>query len=164
MTPNEFSEFLAVTGACLLIKKKVFEEIGGFDQNYKTGFEDTDLCLRLRMLGLKSYVANESIIFHKRSSTPQRNEYSNHNKKIFYGKWGKLITRFEEWERVVSTHARRTIKGHYILECPEKFLFADQALLVESCKYFIKQRQFQHAKKVLTLVRKTSEVKRTTYF
>ncbi len=153
-TPNEFSEFLAVTGACFLIKKKVFEEIGGFDQNYKTGFEDIDLCLRLRMLGLKSYVANKSIIFHKRSSTPQRNEYNNHNKKIFYGKWGKLITRFEEWERVVSTHARKTIKGHYILECPEKFLFADQALLAETCKYFIKQRQYQYAQKVLTLLQK----------
>ena len=34
---KEFSEYLAVTGACFLIKKELFLDVGGFDAEYKTG-------------------------------------------------------------------------------------------------------------------------------
>ena len=63
-----YSEFLAVTGACFMIRKDLFIEVGGFDETYKTGFEDIDLCLRLSMLGYKNYVIKHSVILHKRSS------------------------------------------------------------------------------------------------
>ncbi len=44
----------AVTGACLAIKRRVFEEIGGFDQqNLPVAFNDVDLCLRLRERGYR---------------------------------------------------------------------------------------------------------------
>ena len=66
----DFTEYLAVTGACFLIRKNVFLNTGGFDEDYKTGFEDIDLCLRLRMLGYRHFVANKNVIFHKLSSTP----------------------------------------------------------------------------------------------
>ena len=80
---GEFSEYLAVTGACFLIRKDLFWSVGGFDQAYKTGFEDIDLCLKLRMLGYKHYVANKSRVWHKRSSTPERNDHQIHNSKVF---------------------------------------------------------------------------------
>ncbi|MCM1989284.1 glycosyltransferase family 2 protein [Oceanirhabdus seepicola] len=40
--------FSAVTGAAMLIKRKVFEEVNGFDENYEVAFNDVDLCLRVR--------------------------------------------------------------------------------------------------------------------
>jgi len=46
----------AVTGACLLIKKSIFREVGGFDAvNYPIAYSDTDLCSRLRQKGLFSF-------------------------------------------------------------------------------------------------------------
>ena len=39
---KEFSEYLAVTGACFLVKKELFLDVGGFGAEYKTGFEDID--------------------------------------------------------------------------------------------------------------------------
>lgn len=43
----------AVTGACLLMRKKDFEDIGGWDTGYLIGdFEDSDICLKLRERGL----------------------------------------------------------------------------------------------------------------
>ena len=95
---RRFSEFLAVTGACFMIRRDLFLEVGGFDESYRTGFEDIDLCLRLRMLGFRHYMANQSRIYHKRGSSSERNEHQAHNSKVFYGRWGKLITRFEEWD------------------------------------------------------------------
>jgi GT2 family glycosyltransferase len=38
----------AVTAACLMIRKEVFNEIGGFDPDYQLGYGDIDLCLKLR--------------------------------------------------------------------------------------------------------------------
>ena len=97
--PEDFqSEYLAVTGACFLIRRDLFFEIGGFDETYKTGFEDIDLCLRLSMLGFTHCVLNQSVILHKKSSTPERNQFQEHNSKFFYGRWGRVITRFQEWE------------------------------------------------------------------
>lgn len=41
----------AVTGACLLIRKEVFEEVGGMDEHLAVAYNDIDLCLKLRQKG-----------------------------------------------------------------------------------------------------------------
>ena len=47
-----FSQDLsAVTGACLLIRKKVYEEVGGMDEHLAVSYNDVDLCLKLREAG-----------------------------------------------------------------------------------------------------------------
>lgn len=41
--------YSAVTGACMLVRRRVFEELGGFDEKvFAAGYEDIDLCLRMR--------------------------------------------------------------------------------------------------------------------
>ena len=154
--PNKeaFSEYLAVTGACFSIKKEVFLTCGGFDEDYKTGFEDIDLCLRLRMLGYRHFVANQSVILHKRSSTPQRNDHQEHNSRVFYGRWGKLITRFQEWERESKSSQLRvnTSNGkNYLRKNPENFLFADQKLLEDFFHRFLTNKKFQEAEDLLNV-------------
>lgn len=44
-------DFSAVTAACLMMKKKIFEEINGFDEFFKVAFNDVDLCMRIRKRG-----------------------------------------------------------------------------------------------------------------
>ena len=41
----------AVTAACMIMKKSVFEEVGGFDEEIAVAFNDTDLCLKARKAG-----------------------------------------------------------------------------------------------------------------
>lgn len=51
---NEPREVPAVTGACLMIRRTVFDEIGGWDNGYLIGdFEDSDLCLAARSKGYR---------------------------------------------------------------------------------------------------------------
>ena len=50
---NESVECAWVSGACLFIKKELFEKLKGFDENFFLYFEDIDLCQRARNLGYK---------------------------------------------------------------------------------------------------------------
>ncbi len=53
-----------VSGAALLIRKDLFEKIGGFDENFFMYFEDVDLCQRVSSLGKKILLLTELIIIH----------------------------------------------------------------------------------------------------
>lgn len=44
-------DYSAVTAACMMVKKKVFEEVNGFNKDIKVAFNDVDFCLRVRELG-----------------------------------------------------------------------------------------------------------------
>ncbi len=44
-------DYSAVTAACMLVKRKVFEEVKGFDSRYAVAFNDVDLCLKIREAG-----------------------------------------------------------------------------------------------------------------
>ena len=41
----------AVTGACMAIRREVFEELRGFDADFPVNYNDADLCLRARKAG-----------------------------------------------------------------------------------------------------------------
>jgi len=44
-------EVSAVTGACMLVRRSVFEEVGGFDENLPRAYNDVDFCLKVRKAG-----------------------------------------------------------------------------------------------------------------
>jgi len=46
--PHLAQEISAVTGACMLVRKKDFEKVGGFEEDLPKAFNDVDLCLKLR--------------------------------------------------------------------------------------------------------------------
>jgi spore maturation protein CgeB len=54
----------AVTGACLLLSRAFFLELGGFDEGYRMYFEDVDLCLRARAAGRRVRYAATSVLVH----------------------------------------------------------------------------------------------------
>lgn len=62
-------EFLTVTGACILVRRKQFFQYGPFDERYENGWEDDDLCLSFRASGLKSWVCPESVLIHHQGGT-----------------------------------------------------------------------------------------------
>lgn len=62
-------DFSAVTAACLLTRRTAFEQVGGFDERFPVGFNDTDLCLRLRAAGLAVLYDGQTTLLHHESAT-----------------------------------------------------------------------------------------------
>lgn len=54
----------AVTGACLMIRRDLFNAIGGFDEQYALTHNDIDLCVRIRKRGLKIAVTPHARLWH----------------------------------------------------------------------------------------------------
>ena len=46
------ADYSAVTAACLMVRREVFEKISGLDESFEVAFNDIDFCLRIRELGL----------------------------------------------------------------------------------------------------------------
>ena len=46
-------DYMAVTGACVMIPREVFEEVGGFDEGYRIAFSDVELCVRVWKSGYR---------------------------------------------------------------------------------------------------------------
>jgi len=60
----------AVTGACLLIRKSVYEQLGGLDeQAFKVSYNDIDLCLRVREAGLRIVFTPYALLMHEGSAS-----------------------------------------------------------------------------------------------
>jgi len=78
---KEINNVDMVTGASLMIKKELFDRVGGFDENFFMYVEDDDLCRRLQELGYKNAVYTKAKIIHLegKSSTSR-------NKKLMYYK------------------------------------------------------------------------------
>lgn len=93
--------FRAVTAACALVRREVFLENGGFDENYRNGFEDIDLCLRMDSAGLRNRVVFNSRVGHWVSASPGRKESDRENIQRFLGRWGEQASAWglQDWPR-----------------------------------------------------------------
>jgi GT2 family glycosyltransferase len=84
---NKQREFQAVTAACMLMPRKLFLSLGGFDESFINGFEDLDLCFRVRGIGLKVVYTPECSVIHHESKTPGRHDHHSHNASLFSSRW-----------------------------------------------------------------------------
>jgi GT2 family glycosyltransferase len=59
--------WLAVTGACLMVERTKFQSVGGFDEIFPIAYNDIDLCLSLRNTGLYNLVCQAVSLIHHES-------------------------------------------------------------------------------------------------
>ena len=59
----------AVTGACLMVKRSLFEELGGLDESFKVALNDVDFCLRLREKGYLNVFTPFAELYHFESAS-----------------------------------------------------------------------------------------------
>lgn len=59
----------AVTGACLLVRKSLYEQVGGLDESFTVALNDVDFCLRLRALGLLNIFTPFAELYHYESKS-----------------------------------------------------------------------------------------------
>jgi len=87
----------AVTGACLCIRRSVFDELHGFDEQFEQAyFEDTDLCLRAKDAGHKTVYAHKAVVYHHGSASFAKerttSEYFTANMVKFKKRWDTKIS------------------------------------------------------------------------
>ncbi len=69
----------ALTGACVLVERALWQQLGGFDEGYLNGGEDVDLCFRARALGRTNAVALRSVVRHHISASVGRKLHDEEN-------------------------------------------------------------------------------------
>lgn len=89
-------DWLAVTAACLMIERKKFEAVGGFDHDLSVAYNDVDFCFRLVDRGLYNVVCQSVQLYHYESYTrgsddihPEKRERLKREKKHLYRKHPK---------------------------------------------------------------------------
>lgn len=85
---------MAVTGACLMIRAETFKAINGFDEALAVGFNDVDLCLRVKQAGGKVLIDGHAVLYHYESATRTRSRQLEHplDTEIMTQKWSALIS------------------------------------------------------------------------
>ena len=87
----------AVTAACMMVKKEIFEAVGGLTEEYRVAFNDIDFCMKVRALG-KLIVYNPAVeLYHYESKsrgledTPEKVERFNSEVARFIESWSKEL-------------------------------------------------------------------------
>ncbi|RYF29680.1 MAG: glycosyltransferase family 2 protein [Chloroflexi bacterium] len=96
---NTRHNMTAVTGACLMIRKEVYDQIGGFSEDFRITYNDVDLSLRLREAGLWNvYTPHVQLLHHESISLGLPDEVKKRDTvemrgavKLFKERWQKYI-------------------------------------------------------------------------
>jgi GT2 family glycosyltransferase len=94
----------AVTGACLLVERALWQQLGGFDEAYINGGEDIDLCFRARGVGRINAVAVRSVVRHHISSSPGRKLRDEQNSYRLARCWQQEFLAAADYGRRVWCH------------------------------------------------------------
>lgn len=82
-------EVTAGTGACLLIKRKIFLDLNGFDEELPVVGNDVDICLRIRKAGYSILWTPESKLIHHESVSREHIEYLDDERRM-WERWSEL--------------------------------------------------------------------------
>ena len=74
--PGNFS---VVTGACQMVRRDVFEQVGGYNEKFAVGFKDTDFCLRVWEAGYRTIFTPYAELYHYEFTSRGREEASEGN-------------------------------------------------------------------------------------
>ena len=91
------ANYAAVTGACLMVKKQLFMEAGGLDEDLAVAYNDVDFCLRLLKMGYRNVVLPQVKLFHHESRsrgsdrTVQNRFRLSHEAGIIKKRWEPMI-------------------------------------------------------------------------
>jgi GT2 family glycosyltransferase len=87
----------AVTAACLLLRKSVFEEVGGFDEKLAVSFNDVDLCLKVLEAGYRNLWTPYAELYHHESltrgpdDTYKKRTRANWEAEYMRKRWGPML-------------------------------------------------------------------------
>ena len=90
--------FSAVTAACMLMRKDVWDQVGGLDVNYAVAFNDVDLCMRIRKAGYLIVWTPYAEMYHYESKS-RGDEDSIEKQTRFQGEIDRFL---DEWHEILE--------------------------------------------------------------
>lgn len=87
----------AVTGACMAVRRSVFDEVGGMDESLAVTFNDIDLCLRIDALGYRNLWTPFAELYHHESAsrgrddTPEKRARFETESQTMRARWGGVL-------------------------------------------------------------------------
>mgnify|MGYP005773287807 FL=1 len=90
-------DYSAVTAACMVSKRSLFDQVGGFREELAVAFNDIDYCLKIRSLGKKVVYNPYALLYHYESKsrgledTPEKVERFNREVARFIGYWPEIV-------------------------------------------------------------------------
>ena len=90
---NVVRDVNAVTGACMLVRRRLWDELGGFDERYSMGqFEDCSLCWTAREKGWRIMMQPKAVLFHYEHGCGEEHVREGHdkNRKLLLEEWAHL--------------------------------------------------------------------------
>lgn len=105
--------FSAVTAACLVIRKAIWDEVGGLDENLAVAFNDVDFCLRVRERGYRNLWLPQAELYHYESisrgteNTPEKRARFAREICLLRERWGDLIDADPAWNPNLSFNMER---------------------------------------------------------
>lgn len=105
----ELQERIAVSKNAMLIKKTVFDEIGGFDDRYIGEYADVDLCLRLYQAGYKNYYCPKALVYSdsvedRVEDIKEKKRRCTHDLMVFKGKWQRYLAKQLFNDKISQSH------------------------------------------------------------
>ena len=135
-TVNNYS---AVTGACLMCRRDVFEKVGGFDEQLSVAYNDLDLCLKILQQGYRNIYLPHVVLYHyELQSWKDQDTYKNQSifqqeVKIIKQRWGYILDNDpcysphlsrdrEDYSIRITTNRLIKIISLSLFKCPESLL------------------------------------------
>ena len=92
-------DYSCVTAACMIVRRAVFEEVGGFDVDLPTAFNDVDFCIRLRRAGARIVWTPAAELIHHESLT-----YGSHNSPQRAAQFERdVLAMRARWEHILES-------------------------------------------------------------
>lgn len=129
-SPEKISEVDWVSGACMMVKRDLFNKIGGFDKNIFMYMEDMEICYRAKKNGYKTFFYPDVCVKHKEQGSSNRSFaviniykgilyfYKKHKSKPEY-----YIIRFALWLKAILIYILgRLINNEYYIKTYKEVL------------------------------------------
>ncbi|WP_132998969.1 glycosyltransferase family 2 protein [Luteimonas arsenica] len=116
----------AVTAACLLVRREVFEEVGGLDEDFEVAFNDVDFCLRVAARGYLNVWTPWAELYHHESAS---RGYEDNPVKMarFMGEVGRIQARWGSslaWDPAYNPNLS-LLDGNFDLAIPPRLYLKD---------------------------------------
>jgi GT2 family glycosyltransferase len=90
-SPGSSWPAIAVTGAALMIRTKLWQDLGGLDEQYERECQDVDLCLRAHRLGWHVRVVDVGPLVHEENGTRPKGEEDWPDRRLFLRRWTSYL-------------------------------------------------------------------------